>query len=86
MLVVLSDLHFEEEAANQIMGDGSQPPLVFHRNLPAQPYRLLIAQLAGEAKAKWGAAAGSGAGGGYFRFTPYGLVVQGKWQRPTAIC
>ncbi len=50
MLVVLSDLHFEEEAANQILGDGSQPPLVFHRNLPAQPYRLLVSQMASEAK------------------------------------
>jgi UDP-2,3-diacylglucosamine pyrophosphatase LpxH len=50
MLVVLSDLHFEEEAANQIIGDGSQPPLQFHRNLPAQPYRLLICHLADEAR------------------------------------
>ena len=50
MLVVLSDLHFEEEAANHILGDGSQPPLEFHRNLPAAPFRLLISQLATEAK------------------------------------
>ena len=50
MLVVLSDLHFEEEAANQIIGDGTLPPLEFHRNLPAQPYRLLISHLADEAR------------------------------------
>ena len=50
MLVVLSDLHFEEEAANHILGDGALSPLKFHRNLPATPYRLLISQLATEAK------------------------------------
>jgi hypothetical protein len=50
MLVVLSDLHFEEEAANHILGDGSQSPLDFHRNLPATPFRLLISQLATESK------------------------------------
>ena len=50
MLVVLSDLHFEEEAANQIIGDGSLPPLEFHRNLPAKPYELLFANLANEAR------------------------------------
>ncbi|UCC50992.1 MAG: metallophosphoesterase [Anaerolineaceae bacterium] len=50
MLVVLSDLHFEEEAANQILGNGNLPPLEFHRNLPAKPYQLLIAHLAAEAK------------------------------------
>lgn len=50
MLVVLSDLHFEEEAANQIVGDGGQAPLKFHRNLPAEPYRLLFAHLADEAR------------------------------------
>lgn len=50
MLVVLSDLHFEEEAANQITGDGTLPPLEFWRNLPAEPYRLLIANLAQEAR------------------------------------
>jgi UDP-2,3-diacylglucosamine pyrophosphatase LpxH len=49
MLVVLSDLHFEEEVASQILGDGSLPPLQFHRNLPAKPYQILISQLADEA-------------------------------------
>ncbi len=49
MLVVLSDLHFEEEASNHIPGSGGQPPIVFRRNLPAIPYRLLIRQLASEA-------------------------------------
>jgi UDP-2,3-diacylglucosamine pyrophosphatase LpxH len=50
MLVVLSDLHFEEEASNHIPGSGSQPALAFKRNLPAAPYRLLVEQLAVEAK------------------------------------
>ena len=49
MLVVLSDLHFEEEASNHIKGDGSAPPIEFKRNLPATPYRLLVQQLAAEA-------------------------------------
>jgi UDP-2,3-diacylglucosamine pyrophosphatase LpxH len=49
MLVVLSDLHFQEEASNHILGDGSHPPIEFKRNLPAIPYRLLLQQLAGEA-------------------------------------
>jgi UDP-2,3-diacylglucosamine pyrophosphatase LpxH len=49
MLVVLSDLHFEEEASNHIPGSGSQPSIVFKRNLPAPPYRLLVEQLAAEA-------------------------------------
>ncbi len=49
MLVVLSDLHFEEETSYHIMGDGSLPPIQFRRNLPATPYRLLIQQLASEA-------------------------------------
>ena len=49
MLVVLSDLHFEEEASNHISGDGSHPPIEFKRNLPATPYRLLVQQWADEA-------------------------------------
>ncbi len=50
MLVVLSDLHIEEEATSHILGDGTLPPLKFHRNLPSTPYRLLISRLAVEAK------------------------------------
>ncbi|MDX1412557.1 MAG: metallophosphoesterase [Candidatus Promineifilaceae bacterium] len=50
MLVVLSDLHFEEESSSQIIGDGTRTPLKFQRNLPAAPFRKLIAQLAVEAK------------------------------------
>jgi UDP-2,3-diacylglucosamine pyrophosphatase LpxH len=49
MLVVLSDLHLEEEASYHIQGDGSQPPIEFQRNLPATPFRLLVQQLAAEA-------------------------------------
>lgn len=50
MLVVLSDLHFEEEATNHILGAGTLSPLKFQRNLPATPFRLLISQLAKEAQ------------------------------------
>ncbi len=50
MLVVLSDLHFEEESSRHIVDDEKHPSLIFRRNLPATPYRLLIAQLAEEAK------------------------------------
>lgn len=49
MLVVLSDLHFEEEASYHIQGDGSHPAVEFKRNLPAAPYRLLLQNLAVEA-------------------------------------
>lgn len=50
MLVVISDLHFEEEAANHIVGDGRHEPIVFQRNLPAKPFRLLMQRLAYEAQ------------------------------------
>lgn len=49
MLVVLSDLHFEEEASDIIPGDDVHPPVIFSRNLPALPYRRLVAHLASEA-------------------------------------
>lgn len=49
MLVVISDLHFEEEAANQIPGDGTHEGVVFHRNLSARPYRVFIQRLARDA-------------------------------------
>jgi len=50
MLVVVSDLHFEEEASNHIPSAGVHPAIAFARNLPAKPYQLFIAQLASEAR------------------------------------
>jgi UDP-2,3-diacylglucosamine pyrophosphatase LpxH len=50
MLVVLSDLHFEEEASFHIQGDGSYPALTYTHNLPPAPYRLLLQRLAAEAR------------------------------------
>jgi hypothetical protein len=50
MLVVFSDLQFEEEKANYIIGDGSHPPIYFSRNLPGKVYRSFIAHLANEAR------------------------------------
>jgi UDP-2,3-diacylglucosamine pyrophosphatase LpxH len=49
MLAVISDLHFEEEVSNHIVGDGRYPPVIFSRNLSPLPYRRFIAQLAEEA-------------------------------------
>lgn len=49
MLVVISDLHFSEEASNQIWGSGIHDTLVFHRNLPVRAYRMLISRLAADA-------------------------------------
>ncbi len=49
MLVVISDLHFEEEASDVIPGTGNHPPVAFSRNLPGRAYRSFIAHLAIEA-------------------------------------
>ena len=49
MLVVLSDLHFEEEVSNHIPGSENQAAIEFKRNLPAAPYHLLVERLAAEA-------------------------------------
>ncbi|MFZ0545316.1 MAG: hypothetical protein WAM60_07750 [Candidatus Promineifilaceae bacterium] len=50
MLVVISDLHFEEEKSNYIPGDDDHPPIEFSRNLPGVVYRRFIAHLANEAR------------------------------------
>ena len=50
MLVVISDLHFEEEKSNYIEGDGTQPPIHFSRNFSAKAFRKFATQLAYEAK------------------------------------
>lgn len=50
MLVVISDLHFEEEESNYIVGDGDHDSIKFSRNLPGKVYRSLIAHLANEAR------------------------------------
>ncbi|MFN2189933.1 MAG: hypothetical protein ACK2T3_14310 [Candidatus Promineifilaceae bacterium] len=49
MLVVLSDLHFEEETSDAIPGKGGFPPVAFSRNLPGKAYKSFITHLASEA-------------------------------------
>lgn len=50
MLVVISDLHFEEEASDVISVDGAGPPVEYQRNIPSRAYRRLMASLAREAE------------------------------------
>lgn len=49
MLVVLSDLHFEEERSDNIPGDGDHSPIQYSRNLPGKAYRRFFVHLAAEA-------------------------------------
>lgn len=49
MLVVISDLHFEEEALDVIPGDGDRSALGVARNVPSRAYRGLVSTLAAEA-------------------------------------
>ena len=49
MLVVVSDLHFEEEKSDVIPGKGGFPAASFSRNLPGKAYQSFIAHLASEA-------------------------------------
>ena len=46
MIVVISDLHFEEEASDVIPGRGGRPDVIFRRNLNPRAYRNFIAQMA----------------------------------------
>jgi UDP-2,3-diacylglucosamine pyrophosphatase LpxH len=46
MIVVISDLHFEEEASDVIPGRGRRPDVIFRRNLDPRAYRNFIAQMA----------------------------------------
>src|SRR5438270_11035723 len=48
MIAVISDLHFEEEAADIISGHGRSRDLVFRRKLDPRAYRHFIAQMAEE--------------------------------------
>jgi len=48
MIVVISDLHFEEEASDVISGRGL-PDVIFQRNLSPRAYRNFIAQMAEQA-------------------------------------
>lgn len=50
MLVVVSDLHFEEEKSDIISGKGGFSPVDFSRNLPGKAYQSFIAHLASEAE------------------------------------
>lgn len=46
MIVVISDLHFEEEASDVIPGRAGRPDVIFRRNLNPRAYRNFIAQMA----------------------------------------
>lgn len=46
MIVIVSDLHFEEEVSDVIPGHNGKPGLVFRRNLDPRSYRNFIAQMA----------------------------------------
>ncbi|HZQ17526.1 MAG TPA: metallophosphoesterase [Terriglobales bacterium] len=46
MIVVISDLHFEEEASDVIPGRSRYRDVIFRRNLDARAYRNFIAQMA----------------------------------------
>jgi UDP-2,3-diacylglucosamine pyrophosphatase LpxH len=46
MIVIISDLHFEEEASDVIPGRGERPDVIFRRNLNPRAYRSFIAQMA----------------------------------------
>src|SRR5215471_13887823 len=46
MIVVISDLHFEEEASDVIPGRGGRPDVIFRRNLNPRAYRSFIAHMA----------------------------------------
>src|SRR5438477_1748891 len=50
MIVVISDLHFEEEASDIIRGEDGSPRLVFRRNLAGQAYRSFIEAMAQQAE------------------------------------
>jgi UDP-2,3-diacylglucosamine pyrophosphatase LpxH len=50
MLVVISDLHFEEELSDHLPGSGSFPPVTVSRNLPAIMFHSFVAHLANEAR------------------------------------
>jgi UDP-2,3-diacylglucosamine pyrophosphatase LpxH len=50
MLVVVSDLHMEEEASNFVLADPDLPPIRFSRNLSPKAYWKVFADLALEAR------------------------------------
>ena len=49
MIVVVSDLHFEEEQSDVITGDDNAPAVAYSRNLPGKVYRSFVNHLAQEA-------------------------------------
>jgi UDP-2,3-diacylglucosamine pyrophosphatase LpxH len=46
MIVVISDLHFEEEASDVIPGRNGRPDVIFRRNLNPRAYRNFVAEMA----------------------------------------
>ena len=52
MIVVISDLHFEEEASDIIRGRGQRADITFRRNLDPRAYRHFIANMAEQVEAR----------------------------------
>ncbi|MCA9999788.1 MAG: metallophosphoesterase, partial [Anaerolineales bacterium] len=50
MLVIISDLHFEEESSRNIPGSGGKPPIYIQRNIPPSAFRKIFTQLHEQAK------------------------------------
>ncbi|HEX6387583.1 MAG TPA: metallophosphoesterase [Anaerolineae bacterium] len=49
MLVVISDLHFEEEGSRNIVGDGSLEPIIVRRNIRLNAFNKIFDRLAAQA-------------------------------------
>ena len=81
MIVVISDLHFEEEATDIIPGNGRHPDLVFRRNLDPRAYRHFIAQMAEEVERRKVSGFDLVIGGDLFDFNRTALWFQDE-QRP----
>lgn len=50
MLVIISDLHFEEESSRNIPGGGTYAPIYIRRNIPPAAFRKIFTQLHEQAK------------------------------------
>jgi UDP-2,3-diacylglucosamine pyrophosphatase LpxH len=50
MLVIISDLHFEEEESRNIAGQGGDPPIEVQRNVQLKAFSKILSRLASQAK------------------------------------
>jgi UDP-2,3-diacylglucosamine pyrophosphatase LpxH len=50
MLVIISDLHFEEESSRNISGGGTHAPIYISRNIPPSAFRKIFTQLHEQAR------------------------------------